>query len=157
MGYTLRPFEAGDAPALSRLTLEAIVTTGAKAYSQEQVNVWAEGHLDPQRFLARAKAGDLIYVMADATNAPAAYALLEPDGHLDMLYCAPEHAGRGLAGRLLFHAEMAASERGIQRLYTEASELARSVFERAGYQLIARRDFGIRGVAIHNYSMEKML
>lgn len=86
-----------------------------------------------------------------------AYALLEPDGHLDMLYCASAHAGRGLAARLLSHADEQARSIGVTRLYTEASELARKPFERAGYTVIERRDFELRGIPIHNYAMEKVL
>jgi putative acetyltransferase len=50
---------------------------------------------------------------------------------------------------------------GIGRLFTEASELARPVFERAGYALLHRRDFtiamGDEHIPIHNYAMEKAL
>ena len=49
----------------------------------------------------------------------------------------------------------------MSRLYTEASELARPAFERAGYVMQHPRDFTIehdgREVAIHNYAMEKPL
>ena len=157
MAYRLRLFEPGDAPALCALTLDAIRTTGAKAYSPEQVRVWSSGHFSPERFVERAEAGHCIYVVADEANTPCAYALLEPGGHLDMLYCSPQHAGRGLAARLLAHAEADARALGVTRLYTEASELARKAFERADYVLLHRRDFEIDGVAIHNYAMEKAL
>jgi putative acetyltransferase len=50
---------------------------------------------------------------------------------------------------------------GLTRLYTEARELARSVFERAGYAVTARRNFTIsfegRAIPSHNYAMEKQL
>ena len=157
MTYTLRPFEAGDASALAALTIDAIRTIGAQGYSAEQVQVWASRHLSPERFIARAEAGHMIFVMADASNVPAAYALLEDDGHLDMLYCAPAHAGRGLARELLIQSERQARELGMTRLYTEASELARPAFANAGYTLSGRREFEIDGVAIHNYAMEKPL
>ncbi len=157
MTYTLRPFVADDAPALAQLTLDAIRTTGAKAYSPEQVRVWSSGHHGPERIAARVEAGHLIFVIADERDVPAAYALLEPDGHLDMLYCSPKHTGRGLASQLLAHADGEARALGVTKLYTEASELARAAFERAGYVVQHRRDFEIDGVAIHNYAMEKPL
>lgn len=96
-----------------------------------------------------------------AVDLPRAYALLEPDGHIDMLYCHPDYSGNGLAGRLLVEAEDRARAAGILRLYTEASELARPVFERAGFTILNRHDFIIgpesTPVAIHNYAMEKHL
>lgn len=155
MTYRIRPFEVGDAEALATLTLDAIQSIGTQAYSSEQVRAWSSGHIKAERFLARAEAGHHIYVTVNKSDNCAAYALLEGDGHLDMLYCSPAHAGRGLAGRLLAHAEEQARQMKISRLYTEASELARSAFERAGYTMKHRRDFEISGVAIHNYAMEK--
>jgi putative acetyltransferase len=46
---------------------------------------------------------------------------LEPDGHIDRLYAAPEAAGRGVAPRLYDAIETVARAQGIERLFTEAS------------------------------------
>ncbi len=109
----------------------------------------------------RAAQGHAVFVAVDDTDCPVAYALLEPDGHLDRLYNHPDHTRRGLAAALLQAAEDHARGKGIERLYTEASELARPAFERAGYGVTHRRDFTIEGpngaVPIHNYAMEKRL
>ena len=66
-------------------------------------------------------------------------------------------AGQGAATLLLDELERVARSAGITRLYVEASEPARRVFERRGYMVTARRDFDISGVAIHNYAMERLL
>ncbi len=157
----IRPFRADDAGAVAALTLAAIRVTGAHAYSSAQVAAWAARHPAPERFLERARNGDRILVAVDDADRPVAYALSEADGHLDMLYCHPDHAGRGLGLALLEAAEAEARESGIARLYTEASELARPVFARAGWHLLHRRDFSIgegeAATPIHNYAMEKML
>ena len=43
-------------------------------------------------------------------------------------------------------------------LFTEASELARRLFERKGFVVVERRDIVLRdGVPIHNYRMTKVL
>jgi len=159
-GYTIRAFGHADAKAIAALTLAAIRQTTLRAYSPEQVAAWSARY-SPARLLESAARGDVILVAADADDRPAAYTILEADGHLDMLYCHPAHTGRGLGLRLLNEAEEAARKLGVEQLYTEASELARPVFERAGYALLHRRDFAIPGddgaVAIHNYAMEKQL
>jgi putative acetyltransferase len=46
---------------------------------------------------------------------------------------------------------------GIERLFTEASELARRFFERKGFTVLQRQDKILRGVPIHNYRMAKTL
>lgn len=153
----IRTFQPGDAEALQAITLAAICEIGPRGYAPEQVIAWAARHPDAARFVERWSSGDLIWVACHTDDAPAAYALMEPDGHLDMLYCHPAHAGQGLASGLLAAAETAARSLGLARIYTEASELARQVFVRAGYAVKDRRDFAIGGVPIHNYAMEKRL
>ena len=139
----------------------AIEAIGPHAYSQEQVTAWSARHPGGSKFRERSAAGDLIFVAADAQDQPVAYALLEQDGHLDHLYCHPDHTRRGLAAQVLMAAETHARTLDITRLFTEASELARPAFERAGYAVTHRRDFTIeydgRDVPIHNYAMEKTL
>ena len=161
MPYSIREFETRDAQAIADLTLEAIRAVGAHRYTPDQVAAWAARHPGAERFLARAAEGHQIFVAESASGTVAAYSLLEPDGHLDMLYCHPDHTRRGLADALLDHSESHARAKGMSRLYTEASELARPAFERAGYVMQHRRDFTIehdgREVAIHNYAMEKPL
>lgn len=161
MAYSIRPFCETDAEDLAALTLAAINDVGSARYSASQVVAWAARHPGPERFLERCRNGASIIVAADADDKAIAYALLDhveaASGHLDMLYCHPDHTRRGLADELLAQAEMQARTQSLSRLFTEASELARPAFERAGYTVLHRRDFEIEGVAIHNYAMEKRL
>lgn len=165
MAYAIRPFTDEDASALAEITLAAIRAVGARSYSTEQTAAWAARHprgkAGAQRFLDRTAAGARIIVAASVEDSPVAYALLEPDGHLDMLYCHPDHTRCGLADELLAASEQDARSQNLTRLFTEASELARPAFERAGYKMDHRRDFDIpyqgKAVAIHNYAMEKPL
>jgi ribosomal protein S18 acetylase RimI-like enzyme len=66
-------------------------------------------------------------------------------------------AGQGIASRLYDVMEAAARQQGITSLFTEASELARRLFERKGFTVVERQDLVVRGVAIHNYRMAKTL
>jgi putative acetyltransferase len=157
----IRPFVPADAPALAELTVAAIATIGLRGYGIEQVLAWAARHPGPQRFVDGAAQGEAIRVAVAADDAAAAYAILTPEGHLDMLYCHPDHAGRGLASALLAAMDGEARARGLPRITTHASEIARPVFARAGYALLHRRDFtialGDEDIPIHNYAMEKPL
>ncbi len=164
MAYALRRFRTSDAPALVEPTLAAIRALGTQAYTSEQFAAWAARNTEPDRFVERVRDGADIIIATDSGNRPVAYALLKCDirgAHLDMLYCHPDHARRGLAARPLAKAEERARNLALDRLFTEASELARPTFERAGYSVLNRRDFNIehqgRGVPIHNYAMEKRL
>jgi len=161
MTYTIRPFEPSDAGALSDIALAAIRNIGANAYNSAQIDAWAGRHGGADMYRQRAEAGHVIFVAVDEGDRPVAYALIEPDGHLDRLYNHPDHTRQGLAQLLLRAAEIYGRDHAMTRLYTEASELARPSFERAGYTVVERRDFSIehegKSVPIHNYAMEKTL
>jgi putative acetyltransferase len=65
--------------------------------------------------------------------------------------------GSGVASALYDRLEQEAKERGLGRLFVEASETARKLFLRKGFTELKRSDFVLRGVRIHNYLMEKLL
>ncbi|MDN3645494.1 GNAT family N-acetyltransferase [Pontixanthobacter aestiaquae] len=161
MKYRIRAYADSDVETLHELTLAAITTIGLAGYSRAQVNAWAGRHDSAERLRERVRSGHMVFVAVDTDDKAAAYALLEPDGHLDMLYCHPDHTRQGLADGLLRAAEDQALICGLAKLYTEASALARPSFERAGYVVTKRRDFTIdhdgQSVPIHNYAMEKSL
>lgn len=161
MAYSIRPYRDSDAERLAEVAVAAITAIGSLAYTPEQVGAWSGRHGGSDMYRQRARNGHVIFVAVDGDDIAVAYALLEPDGHLDRLYSHPDHLRRGLAARLLTQAEHHAREIGITRLFTEASELARPAFERAGYVVQHRRDFEIehdgKAVPIHNYAMEKLL
>ncbi len=157
MHYAIRPYQDQDAECLSQICLAAIISIGSHAYTAEQVSAWSARHPGADRYRERVSDGAMIWCAVDKSDTPVAYALLELDGHLDHLYNHPDHTRQGLAIRLLSAAETGAAQLGVSRLYTEASELARSTFERAGYVMLHRRNFDIEGTPIHNYAMEKSI
>ncbi|MDG5749435.1 GNAT family N-acetyltransferase [Qipengyuania sp. XHP0207] len=157
MAYAIRPFRDDDAEAVADVCAAAIEAIGPRAYSKKQVAAWRARHPGAQRYRDLAAEGAEIIVAVDDAGNPVAYALLERDGHLDHLYSHPDHTRQGLADQLLAEAEVLARKWGEERLYTEASELARPAFERVGYAVTHKREFEIDGVAIHNWAMEKAL
>ena len=157
MAYAIRPYRDDDAEAVAAVCAAAIEAISPRAYSAEQVAAWRARHPGPQRYRDVVVDGAEIIVATDEQDEPVAYALLERDGHLDHLYCHPDHTRRGLADLLLAEAEVMARHWGVERLYTEASDLARPAFERTGYGVTHKREFEIDGVPIHNWAMEKPL
>ena len=153
----VRRFEPQDAPALSRLFHAAVHEIGARDYTLEQLAAWSPAPPDPADLLERAADGRLLLVAVDDAGAPIAYGDLEPDGHIDHLYCRPDAAGAGIASALYDRLEAAARERGIARLHVEASEAAKRLLVRKGFTVERRRDFEIGGVDIHNYAMMKVI
>lgn len=148
-----RDYRAGDAPTMATIYFDAVRQLGPRRYSAEQVAAWAPELPSTAALERRAEDGRTTIVAEDARGRLLGFADLEPDGHIDLFYCRPEMAGTGLAADLLDALLARAAAQGIAALHVEASELARSLFERRGFILDHRRDFEIGGVAIHNYRL----
>ena len=153
----VRYFRAEDAPVLARIFYAAVHQIGGLHYSVEQVNAWAPNVPSPERFVERASDGRMLMVAVDDSDQPVAYGDVEDDGHIDQLFCRPDVAGTGVTSALYDAIEVAAGERGIPRLYVEASEPARRFFLRKNFVTLCRREFNLGEVAIHNFAMEKLL
>lgn len=150
----VQPGEPADA-ALSALYEAAVRGLGSRDYSAAQIEAWASPTPSAQALTDRMRDGRVRLVAA--RGAPVGFVDVERDGHIDLLYVAPEAAGQGVARVLLEGAHDIGRAAGASRLYAEASETARPVFERLGFRVIARRDFEVAGVAIHNWAVEKPL
>ena len=151
---TLRPYHPTDAAALTALYARSVRHFGPRTYTPEQVAVWA-ATADIARTAARCSDGRYVVVAQDDAGTVLGFADLEADDHLDMLYAAPEAEGLHVGSQLYAAIEAHARRRGLRRIFVEASELARPLFERRGFTLLGRNDLVMDSVAIHNYRMEK--
>lgn len=153
----LRHYMPADAPALSALYARSVIELGPRDYAPAQVSAWASRAPGANAMAARLGDGRLVLVALGEEDQPLGFFDLEPDGHIDLFYCLPEVVGTGVASALYERIEQEARGKGIARLYTEASEAARRLFLRHGFTELARRDFQIGSVPIHNFAMEKRL
>ena len=152
---SIRPYQSSDAAALSALYGASVRALGVRDYSPAQIQAWASqapsaDELDRRMADGRSR---LVAVMGEV----AGFIDVETDGHIDLLYVAAASAGQGVGRLLIETAEALAPLSGATRLYAEASETARPVFDKLGFSVIARRDFEVAGVPIHNWAVEKTL
>ena len=153
----VRPFQESDAPVLARIFFTAVREIAGAHYTHEQILAWAPEPPSPERFSEKANDGRILLVAVDENEVPIAYGDLEPNGHIDHLYCLPAHSRTGVAASVYEKLEIAARDAGMARLYVEASEPARRFFEKHGFVVDASNDFKINAVAIHNWRMSKQL
>ena len=153
----IRSYREDDCSDVTAIFVNAVTVTGLRGYSPEQVSVWAASGASDDATRERCGDGRLVLVAVDENDRAIAFTDLEDDGHIDMLFCLPEWTGRAIASALYEKLEQIARERGMRRLYVEASEIAKPFFARKGFALLRRNDFEMEGVAIHNYAMEKVL
>lgn len=158
--FSIRKYRDGDAPVMAQLFYSSVHNLGLRRYTPEQVAVWAPeppGATHARAIHARALDGRTTLVAINGSEEIVAYGDMEGNGHIDHLYCRPDVAGAGVASQLLDRLLAIAMSAGMSRLYVEASELARSLFERKGFRIVRRHDFELHGVLIHNYVMERSL
>jgi putative acetyltransferase len=151
----IRSYRPEDAQALAELCHAAILETGRRAYSAEQVQVWAMFTDDVVAFRERLKFGTTL--IAEIDGAIAALAQLHPLDHIDLLYTSPRYQGRGLASALIAQLEAVAQANHVAEIITEASHLARPVFERAGFQVVERELVERGGLIFERFKMAKQL
>jgi putative acetyltransferase len=152
----IRRYEEGDAPALAAVFFDSVRQGARGDYTAEQVEAWLPKPVDPHFFTSRASDGRTLLVATDDRDV-IAYGDLEPDWHIDHLYCTSRWIGRGVGSRLYAELEADAHTRCLTRLTIEASEPARRLFERRGFHVDRRNDLIRNGVALHNYTMIKDL
>lgn len=152
----VRHFRPDDAPALAALFHASVRQVGARDYSPAQVKAWSPAMPEPARFIERAE-GRHMMVAVDTDGVPLGYGDLEPDGHIDHLYCRPDKIRTGIGAAIYAALEAAALEAAIRSLTVEASEGARGFFQQRAFSLDGRNDFVLNGTPIHNYRMTKRL
>jgi putative acetyltransferase len=152
---SVRRFAAGDAPACHAVFFRAVREGAAGHYSEDQRRAWAPEAAMPESWpdwLAR----EATFV-AEEGGRIIGFMVLARDGLLDMAFVMPEAMGQGVAGRLLDVVMAEAGARGLTRLHTEASHLARRFFLCHGWVEEARQEVEKRGQRLVNFRMFRAL
>lgn len=127
----LRPYLAADAKRCAEIFRLSIEELAAEDYNEEQREAWASRADDEPAFGARL--AEALTLLAVIDGAVAGFASLKGAEEIDMLFVDPEFARQG-AGRALIEAlSKLAQARGAKRLTTEASDVAKPLFERHGF------------------------
>lgn len=117
--FIIRQFSETDAPALAALFAESVKEIGSRDYSHEQISAWVRAPVDPELFRNRAADGRVTLVAERDGGGIIAFGDIEADGHIDLLYCAPQAAGRGVTAELYAEIEGVARKQGISRVVRE--------------------------------------
>ena len=151
----VRDYVRGDAAAIVRLFYETVHSVNSADYSAEQVRAWAPELPDPAAWHERmARRCTLV---AEDNGKVVAFAELERNGRLDMLYCRSDVVRRGIGARLYEAVERKARELGLRSISTQASITARPFFERQGFRVLERKTVLRQGVELTCFAMEKQL
>jgi putative acetyltransferase len=154
MPPSLRPFLPADLPRLAAIFRASIEELTADDYNESQQAAWA-AFADEDQF--REKLARDLTLVALLQGEVAGFASLRAPDQLDMLYVDPQAAGQGVATTLCDALEKLAGARGATKLNVDASDTARSFFEKRGYRPLHRQTVDCFGEWLGNTAMEKRL
>ena len=145
----IRNYKPSDCKEMAELFYHTIHTVNAKDYTEEQLNVWATGQVDlekwNQSFLEHysviAVDGDRITGFGD----------IDETGYLDRLYVHADHQNQCVATAICDALEQTAPG----NITTHASITARPFFEKRGYKVIKKQQVERQGIFLTNFVMEK--
>ena len=152
---SLRPYIPADARRCAEIFRSAIDELAADDYSADQRDAWAS-RADDEAAFGKGLAA-MLTLIALIDGEAAGFASLKGADVIDMLYVDPDHAREGAATALVDALTKLAAARGASKLTTEASEVARPVFEKLGFVAERRNVVNINGEWLANTTMTKAL
>ena len=159
----LRSYQSSDCPELAELFYNTIHAVNARDYTREQVDAWATGQVDLERWdraneLERLSAQDRELrehhtVVAEEGGILVGFGDMDRSGYLDRLFVHRDFQGQGIATAICDALEGGVS---MGRLWVQASITARPFFEGRGYRVVKEQQVERRGVLLTNFVMEKI-
>jgi putative acetyltransferase len=151
----LRPYLPADAKRCAEIFRSSIEELAAEDYDADQREAWASRADDEAAFGARL-AGALT-LLAVIDEGVVGFTSLKGGEEIDMLFVDPEFARQGVGRALIDALTKLAGARGAKRLTTEASEIAKPLFERQGFTAQKRNLVRIGDQWLANTTMTKTL
>lgn len=145
----IRDYQPHDCKELAQLFYHTVHTINARDYTKEQLDVWATGKVDfekwNQSFLAHYS------IVAIDQQIIIGFGDIDSTGYLDRLYIHADFQGKGVATAICNKLEQAVQG----KIITHASVTAKPFFEKRGYKLVKEQQVERKGIFLTNFIMEK--
>ncbi|QUM84017.1 GNAT family N-acetyltransferase [Moritella sp. 28] len=151
----IKSYSAEWAIEVADLFHQSVHTIDPSVYTPEQKEAWASTPPDYAKWSLRLD--EKRPFVAIINGLVAGFIELDADGHIDCTYTHPNFQGMGVASALYAHLLAEAKLRNIERLYVEASFIAKPFFEHRGFSVIKRNTFQRNGVTLVNFTMERYI
>ena len=146
----LRKYRPQDCAEMARLFYDTVHTVNAADYTEKQLDAWADGQVDLEKWNASFLEHDTLVAVEGKTIV--GFGDMDRTGYLDRLYVHWEEQRKGIASALCDRLEQ---EVESERFVTHASITAKPFFEKRGYRVVKEQEVIRKGVALTNYVMEK--
>ncbi len=151
----IRTYSADRSDEIADLFHASVHAIEPAVYTPEEKAAWAPTPIDYGRW--RVRLDEKRPFLAIIDDRVAGFIELEADGHIDCAYTHPDFQRRGVASALYAHLLKEAEARKLERLYVEASHVAKPFFEHRGFSVVKANHVDRNGVAMVNFTMETYL
>ena len=145
----LRKYRQSDCKELTELFYHTVHTINARDYTKEQLNVWATGQVDLEKWNQSLQ--EHLTIVAVDHEMIVGFGDIDKTGYLDHLFVHVDYQGKGIATAICDQLEQAVQV----SIVTHASITARPFFEKRGYRVIKKQDVERQGIFLTNFVMEK--
>lgn len=146
----IRKYQSLDCKELTELFYNTVHAINAKDYTKEQLNVWATGHIDLEKWNQSLQ--EHYSVVAIDNEIIVGFGDIDKTGYLDRLFVHANYQGKGIATAICNELEQVVE---IDKITTHASITAKPFFDSRGYKVIKEQQVVKNGISLTNYLMEK--
>lgn len=146
----IRKYKPSDCMYLTELFYNTVHTVNARDYTKEQLNVWATGSVDVEKW-NQSLLEHYTYV-ATKDNMIVGFGDIDKTGYIDRLFVHKDYQQMGIASAICDELEKAVD---VPKITTHSSITAKPFFEKRGYKVVKKQQVKRQGVFLTNYVMEK--
>lgn len=146
----IRKYETADCEQLAELFYQTIHTVNAKDYTNEQLDVWADGNADLKEWDKSFLAHNTVVCIMD--GAIVGFGDIDKTGYLDRLFVHKDYQRKGVASAICDELEQEVTG---DKIVTHASITAKPFFDQRGYRTVKEQQVIRNGISLTNYIMEK--
>ena len=145
----IREYKPADCAELAALFYNTVHAVNAKHYTKEQLNAWATGTVDLEKWNQSLLEHNSFAAIEDEIIV--GFGDIDKTGYLDRLYVHKDYQQMGIATRLCNELEKMVEG----KIVTQASITAKPFFEKRGYTVLKEQQVESHGIYLTNYIMEK--
>jgi len=145
----IREYQPLDCEVLAELFYNTVHTVNIKDYTKEQLDVWATGIVDLEKWNQSFE--EHYSLVATDDKVIIGFGDINKAGYLDRLYVHSDYQRKGIATAICNQLEQAVQG----NIVTHASITARPFFEKRGYRVIKEQQVERQGIFLINFVMEK--
>lgn len=143
----IREYQSSDCEELTKLFYNTVHTVNAKDYTEEQLDAWATGQVDLNKWDQSLR--EHYSIVAVENEMLVGFGDIDKSGYLDHLFVHADYQGKGIGTMICYQVEQAVSG----NIITHASITARPFFEKRGYRVVKEQQVERQGVFLTNFEM----